>query len=172
MHRYFRNIGNTERFSSCKSSGVSNEIIKPPTTTDDSLAPALTYIGIKTREKLNGGCLEPDKIIFTHGATVNIYNVHEISLFDSNSNYPTLENFLFGAVKLNQNSDIDKYKCFGDSIGFDRRRTFSFPTAGFGSNVIIFGVDMSSFVHINNKKKYIVIYFVLCRTWVKVLHMI
>ena len=141
MYRYFRNIGNTERISSCKSRGVSNEIIKPPTTTDDSLAPALTYIGSKTRVKLNGGCLEPDKIIFNHGATVNIYNVYEISLFDSNSNYPTLENCFFGAVKLNQNSDIDKYKCFGDSIGFDRRGTFSFPTAGFGSIVIIIGVE-------------------------------
>ena len=165
MYRYFKNIGNTERISSCKSRGFSIEIIKPPTTTDDSLAPALTYIGSKTRVKLNGGCLEPDKIIFNHGATVNIYNVYEISLFDSNSNYPTLENCFFGAVKLNQNSDIDKYKCFGNSIGFDRRGTFSFPTAGFGSNVIIFGVDMSSFVHINNKKKYIVIYFFYVGPW-------
>ena len=34
---------------------------------------------------------------------------------------------------------------------------FSFPTGGFGKNVIIFGVDMSSSVHVNNKKKDILI---------------
>ena len=28
-----------------------------------------------------------------------------------------------------------------------------FPDGGFGQNVIIFGVDMSSFVHVDNKKE-------------------
>ena len=32
------------------------------------------------------------------------------------------------------------------------KRTFSFPTGGFGKNVIIFGVDTSSSVHVDNKK--------------------
>ena len=30
----------------------------------------------------------------------------------------------------------------------------SFPTGGFGKNIITFGVDMSSCVHVDNKKKY------------------
>ena len=34
---------------------------------------------------------------------------------------------------------------------------FSFPGGGFGINVIIFGVDMSSSVHVDNKKKAILI---------------
>ena len=34
---------------------------------------------------------------------------------------------------------------------------FSFPGGGFGINVIIFGVDMSSSVHVDNKKKDILI---------------
>ena len=38
-------------------------------------------------------------------------------------------------------------------IGFDRRGTFSVPSCGFGQTVIIFGVDMSSSVHVDNKKK-------------------
>ena len=42
-------------------------------------------------------------------------------------------------------------------IGFDLKEMFSFPTGGFGKNVIIFGVDMSSSVHVNNKKKDILI---------------
>ena len=47
---------------------------------------------------------------------------------------PTLKNSLLGAVQLT--------------------KSFSFPGGGFGSNVIIFGVeDMSSSVHGDNRKK-------------------
>ena len=35
--------------------------------------------------------------------------------------------------------------------------TFGFPAIGFARDVIIFGVDMSSSPHVNNKKKYILI---------------
>ena len=42
-------------------------------------------------------------------------------------------------------------------IWFDRKSSFSFPSGGFGQNVIIFGVDMSSSVHVDNKKKDILI---------------
>ena len=38
-------------------------------------------------------------------------------------------------------------------LGFDRRSSFSFPGCGYGQNVLIFGADMSSFAHIDNKKK-------------------
>ena len=72
------------------------------------------------------------------------------------SSYPTLENCLFGADKLTKNSDIDKYKYSGYGNGFDRRGKFSFGN-GFGQNVIIFGADMSSFIHVDNKKKDILI---------------
>ena len=47
---------------------------------------------------------------------------------------------------------------FEYGIGFDRKRFFfSHPSGGTGRNVIIFGVDMSSFAHVDNKKKYILI---------------
>ena len=41
----------------------------------------------------------------------------------------------------------------GYGIGFDRRSRFSFPGGGFGQNVSIFGGDMSSSSHIDDKKK-------------------
>ena len=53
--------------------------------------------------------------------------------------------------------DADKYKYSGYGIGFDRRSSFSFPGGGFGQNVLIFGVDMSSSAHIDNKKKNILV---------------
>ena len=60
---------------------------------------------------------------------------------------------MFGAVTLTKNTYIDKYGYSGYGTGFDRRSSFSFPSGGFGQNIIIFGVDMSSSVHIDNKKK-------------------
>ena len=58
---------------------------------------------------------------------------------------------------MTKNTDVDKYKYSGYGTGFDRRSIFSFPTSGFGQNVLIFGVDMSSSAHIDNKKKDILV---------------
>ena len=63
-----------------KSNGLSDEIIKPPTTSDNRFAPALGYIGNKLRVKFDGNCLKQDKITFTYGKTVNIYIVYEINM--------------------------------------------------------------------------------------------
>ena len=66
----------------------------------------------------------------------------------SHSDDPTLKNCLFGAVTLTKDADIDKYGYSGYGIGFNRKSSFSFPSGEFGQNVIIFGVDMSSSVHL------------------------
>ena len=66
-------------------------------------------------------------------------------------------NSLFGTVKLVKNADIDKWKYSGYGTGFDMKGTFSFPTGGFGKNVIIFGADLSSSVHVGNKRKDVLI---------------
>ena len=54
---------------------------------------------------------------------------------------------------LTKNTDIEKYGYSGFGIRFDRRSSFLFPSGGFGQNVLIFGADMSSSPHIDNKKK-------------------
>ena len=101
MYRYFKNIGNTDYISSWKYKGLSDEIIKPSTISDNSLSPTLSYIGNKTRVKFDGDCLKQDKITFLHGKTVNIYIVYEINLWNHvDSSDHTLGNSLFGAVKL------------------------------------------------------------------------
>ena len=58
---------------------------------------------------------------------------------------------------MTKNADIDKYGYSGYGIGFDRRSSFSFPGGGFGQNILIFGADMSSSAHIDNKKKDILV---------------
>ena len=150
-------ITNTNLISSWKSKGLSAESIKPITTSDNSLTLELNYYATKTRVKLNGSWSEQSKISYTHSTIVNIYIVYELSASSSYNYDATLKHCLLGAVSLTKNTDIDKYKYSGYGTGFDRRSTFSFPSGGFGQNVIIFGVDMSSSAHIDNKKKDILV---------------
>ena len=55
---------------------------------------------------------------------------------------------------MTKHVDIDQYKYFGYGIGFDRKELLSHPSGGTGRNVIIFGVDMSLPVKIDNRKIY------------------
>ena len=157
MYLYSKKNAKTNHISAWKSEGQSDEGIRIPSTSDNSLAPALSYIGIKTSVKFDGGCLKQDKIKFTHEKTVNINIVYEKNLWNRGyEDYPTLENSLFGAVRLVKIADIDKYKYSGFGIGYDRHGTFSVANR-FGKNVITFRVDMSSSVHFDNTKKDILI---------------
>ena len=65
--------------------------------------------------------------------------VYKLGASSSRVNDPTLKNCLFGAVTLTKNADIDKYEYSGYGIGFDRRSSFTFPSGGFGQNVLILG---------------------------------
>ena len=150
VYRYFKFISNTNFISEWISKGLSSESIKPPTTSNNSLAPAINNYGTKTRVKFTGSCLQQSKISYTHRKIVNIYVVYELGASSSNINDPTLKNCLFGALTLTRNADIDKYGYSGYGTGFDRRSSFSFPDGGFGQNIIIFEVDMSSSSHIDN----------------------
>ena len=49
IYRYFLKIDNTDYNLSWKSKGLPNETIKPPNTSDNILAPALSYYDSKTR---------------------------------------------------------------------------------------------------------------------------
>ena len=153
LNKYFKVITNTGYVSSWKCKGLSAKSVKPTTTSDNSFTPALNCYGTKTGVKFTGSCLKQPKNSYTHGKVVNIYIVYELGASSSHNNDHTLKNCLFGAVTLTKNYDIDKYGYFGYGIGFDRRGSFSFPCGGFGQNVLIFGVDMSSSAHIDNKKK-------------------
>ena len=147
MYRYFKMMTNTDYISSWKSKGLSAESFKPPTTSDNSLNPALNYYGTKQRVKFTGSCLKQSKTSYNHGKVVNIYIVYELGASSSHINDPTLKNSLFGAVTLTENADIDKCGYCGYGIGFDRRGSFSFPSGGYGQNVLVY---MSSSPHIDN----------------------
>ena len=66
VHRYFKFISNTNFISEWISKGLSSESIKPPTTSNNSLAPAINNYGTKTRVKFTGSCLQQSKLTYTH----------------------------------------------------------------------------------------------------------
>ena len=159
MYKYFRRtvgVGTGNYIYFWKSNGLSDENITAPTTSDYNLNPQLSYLCTKTRVKFDGSCLKQDKTTFNHEKVVNIYIVYEITKvihLSVNDNRQTIANALFGAVSLTKNADIGKYQYFGYGDGFDRRSNFSFSGGGFGQNVMIFGVDMSSSTKIDSRKK-------------------
>ena len=107
-YKYFKTVSiNNSNILSWKSKGLSDESIKPPTTSNKMLNPSLDFVGTKARVKFNGDCLKQDKISFDHGKIVNIYIVYEIDRYVNISSYSTLENCFFGAVKLTKHLDID-----------------------------------------------------------------
>ena len=66
MRKYFKLnsvIGVIDRVLSWQSKGISNESIKPPTTSDNSLTPELNYYGTKIKIKFTGSCLEQSSFI-------------------------------------------------------------------------------------------------------------
>ena len=92
---------------------MSAENVNSIKTPNHSITPNLDYYGTKTRVEFNGRCLKQDSVTFNRGKVVNIYIVCEISKSINISDYPTLENWLFGAVSWTKNADINKYKYSG-----------------------------------------------------------
>ena len=160
MRKYFKlnTIVNViDHVLSWQSKGISNESIRPPTASDNILNTRLSYYGTKIRVQFTGSCLKQPKFTFTYKKVVHIYIVYELGASSFHISDPTIKNCLFGAVTLTKNADIEKYRYSGYGIGFDRRSSFSFPSAGFSQNVLIFGADMRSSIDIDNKKKDILV---------------
>ena len=106
--------------------GISRESIAPPSTTDKSFYPEKIYsYGIYNLE-FKEICLKQNSVYFLYKNIINLYIIYKI---DTCSKYLStefaLDNCLCGAVKLTKNSDSDKYKYSGYSIGFDSRSRFS-----------------------------------------------
>ena len=114
---------------------MSDETIILPATSDNSLASSLTHIRFRTTIKFDCQCLKQDKVTFSHKTAVKIYE-----------------------FKLTKNADFDNYKCSAYGIGFDACGSLLLSDASrFHKNVIIFGTDMSSSGHVDNREKDVLI---------------
>ena len=149
MKKYFRFNSSTGLISEWKSKGLSNKIIKPP---DNSLAPIPGFKGDRKRFLIfNRDCLKQDEV-YDRDKIVSIYMVYDLkSTLNYNPDF-TLENCLFGGVIVTRNDGVNMYKYSGYGISFYGKGVFI--NLSFGNNAIIFGVDMTSSVHIDNKKTY------------------
>ena len=160
LYRYFKiipGVGSGNYIYFWKSKGVSDERLNSNTASDYSITPELSFYGTKKRVEFNGSCLKQDKATHDPRAIVNIYIVYVISKNYNIKNYPKLENCLCRAVSLSKNADIDQHEYSGYGIGFDRKGEFSFGSRGFGRNCIIFGADLTSSSHANNRKNNILV---------------
>ena len=100
-----------------------------------------------------GSCLK-EKRNFCSCKWNIVFSVYELGAWSWNLNSDfTLSDCWFGGVKLAWNADPDKYESIGYGIGFNSRSEFSLSNGSMGKNVNIFGIDMSSSVQIDNKKK-------------------
>ena len=62
VHRYFKLASdNPSIISSWKSKGLSNDSIRPPTTSNRILNPSLNFVGTKARVKFSRDCLKEEK---------------------------------------------------------------------------------------------------------------
>ena len=132
-----------------------NEKIKPPITANNSLSPKLSWMNnSKVTVEFKRSCLKQDKVTFTPRNVVNLSTVYELDAWSKELNIDfTLKDCLFGAIKLSKNADPDKYSYSGYGIEFDPCSLFSLQNFDWVKNTIILGVGNSSSVHIDTKKK-------------------
>ena len=100
-----------------------------------------------------------DAIVTNNNNVINIYVVYKLDPISStrNTDY-TIQNALFGAVKITKNTDSSKNNYTGYGLCFDEGGPFvhtvkqgNFNRTTNAKNVIIFGVDMCSSVHATNR---------------------
>ena len=151
--KYIKYFNGTTRIKLWKSNGMSEESIENITKSDSNFAPTFDDHYLLPDMNFNKHCLIKNNISIPT-KVINLYISYTLGHQIRNVNTDfTLGNCLCGSVKLTKNSDLDKYKYTGYGIGFDSRSEFLFTDGSYGKNVIIFGADMISFMHVDNKGK-------------------
>ena len=135
---------------------MSEKNIENVTKSSSNFAPIFVDHYLLSDIDFNGHCLI-NNISITK-KVINLYISYKLNpqLRHLNTKF-TLGNCLFGTITLTNNSYLDKYNYSGYGIGFDSRSEFSLPDGTMGKKFIIFGADMSSYMHIDNKNKDILI---------------
>ena len=138
---------------------MSSEKLNTPTTTDYSLSQSIKWyrywiFGLV----LKGSCSKKKKEIYTPVNGIIVFIVYELDTTsrDLNTGFTLKDCFLVG-VKIVKNADPYQFVFNGCGIRFNLRSELSLSDVSVGKNAIIFGIDMSSSVDIDDKKKDILI---------------
>ena len=162
MYKYFKKVidstDNTVYVHYWQSKGLSDGKINAlGTSSSNYQAPILEYGGTGIRLKFKRDSLRQNKVTYNHGKIVNIYTAFEISSTLTSQSSFTLKNSLFGAIKITKNADTSKYKYSGYGTGFDSKGSFLHVDGTYDVNVILFGADLSSSTHANNRANNILV---------------
>ena len=112
------------------------------------------------RVRSNGCYFIQSKILKPNNSVViNIYIVYRLNpIFSTRNTDYTIQNALFGAMKITKNTDYSKNNYIGYGLCFDERGTFThtiregnFNHTTTARNVLIFGADMSFSSHTTNR---------------------
>ena len=155
---YIKCFHTTFRIYPWKSNGMSEESIGNITKSDSSFAPAFVHHS-SLNINFNGHCLIKTFLLLKKKSISKIYiflTKLGPQLRNTNTDF-TLSNCLFRSVELTNNADPDKCKYNGYGIGFDSHSEFPFIDGSVERSVIIFGADINSSVHVDNKGKDILI---------------
>ena len=125
IHKYFKTVSaDNDTILLWRSKGFSDQSNKATTTPNKLLNSSLDYVGSRLKVNFTGDSLKQERLDFRYWKIVNIYIVYEINKSVRISSYPTLENYLFGAVKLLKHVNIDQYEYSWYGIEFDRKGIF------------------------------------------------
>ena len=153
---------NNGKLTTWKSTGIDNLSVNSNLKAIPNAQGLLSVIENDGRMNVefNGNYFEQAKVL--HPGTdkvVNIYIIYKLDPISStrNTDY-TIQNALFGAVKITKNTDISKNKYEGYGICFDEGGSFghtvkkgNFDRTTSARNVIIFRADMSFSIHATNR---------------------
>ena len=153
---------NSKKISKWKSTGIfiysDDSSIKGIEDTKTKL-PQLKRDG-RMHVYLQGNHFQQNNVIIPNNNNViNIYVVYKLDPISltGNTDY-TIQNALFGAMKITKNTDSSKNNCIGYGLCFDEGGEFGHTVRQGNSdrtvnakNVIIFCVDMSSSIHATNR---------------------
>ena len=99
-----------------------------------------------------GSCLKQKIATYTPNNGIIFFIVYKLDLLPQDLDfYFSWTNSLFKGVKFAKNANPDKYPYSGYGTGFNTRTEFSLHDGSIVKNVIIFGIDASSSVYIDNK---------------------
>ena len=101
MYKYFKTFveDGFTYISSWESKGLPNEKISSTKTSNYDQSTRLVYDNARIKQNFSGDLLKQNKITYNHGPIVNIYIGHRLTP-KTNTSGVTLENCLFGAVKI------------------------------------------------------------------------
>ena len=150
----------------CKSSSFNTTNINKITTWKSTGSLGNTMIAVKNGSgdlpklelvddyyvHLSGNHFQQIKEDMSNNIGTSIYCVYKLdSISSSRDDTFTVQNALFGEMRITKNADTSKHKYKRYDICFDEGGSFSKGNISNRKNVLIFGVHESSLVHQNNK---------------------